>query len=289
MLLITAAHGNQGRLLVPKLLAQGVTLRACVRSEASADVLRASGVSEVIVGDLAEPAIARQAVAGADGIYHVGPTADPHEREMGLQLVTIAREENVRFFVLSSVLHAIVTDLIQHEIKRDIEEALICSGLAYTILQPTNYMAPWRLQPVFTEGVFRLSWSLDRRQSLIDLEDVTDVAVMALTDPQRHNGATYELVGEGRFTAHELAAIAADVIGRPVAAEQYTPEDYVATFLADRDPSDHATEVMKAISKHYSTHDFVGNPNVLRWLLGRAPNTVEQFVRREYQRYLDQT
>jgi uncharacterized protein YbjT (DUF2867 family) len=164
MLLITAAHGNQGRLLVPKLLALGVTLRACVRSGASADVLRASGVSEVIVGDLADPAIARQAVAGVDGIYHIGPTADPNEREMGLQMIAVAREENVRFFVLSSVLHAIVTDLIQHEIKRDIEEALVCSGLAYTILQPTNYMGPWRLQPVFTEGVFRLSWSLDRRR-----------------------------------------------------------------------------------------------------------------------------
>jgi len=264
-----------------------MTLRACVRSEASADVLRAGGVAEVIVGDLADPAIARRAVAGVEGIYHVGPTGDPHERQMGLQLVAIAREEEVASFVLSSVLHAIITDLIQHEIKRDIEEALVCSGLAYTILQPTNYMGPWRLAPVFTEGVFRLSWSLDRRQSLVDLEDVTDVAVMALTDPRPHDGATYELVGEGRFTAHELAAIAADVIGGPVVAEEYTPEEYIAAFLADRDCSDHVTEMMKAISEHYSTHDFVGNPNVLRWLLGRRPNTFEQFVRREYHRYLD--
>jgi hypothetical protein len=59
--------------------------------------------------------------------------------------------------------------------------------------------------------------------------------------------------------------------------------------LADRDRSDHATEMMKAISEHYSTHDFVGNPNVLRWLLGRRPTTFEQFVRREHQRYLDHT
>ena len=47
-----------------------------------------------------------------------------------------------RHFVMSSVLHAITTDLIQHEIKRDIEEHLLSSGLEFTILQPTNYMLP---------------------------------------------------------------------------------------------------------------------------------------------------
>ena len=40
MILVTAANGNQGRLLVPKLLAAGQHVRACVQSQASADVLR---------------------------------------------------------------------------------------------------------------------------------------------------------------------------------------------------------------------------------------------------------
>jgi uncharacterized protein YbjT (DUF2867 family) len=39
VILVTAAHGNQGKLLIPKLVAAGAALRCCVRSEASAEVL----------------------------------------------------------------------------------------------------------------------------------------------------------------------------------------------------------------------------------------------------------
>ena len=150
-----------------------------------------------------------RAVHGVDKIYHVGPTVHPRERDMGFAIVDAARAEGVQHFVFSSVLHAIITDLVQHEIKRDIEEHLLSSGLEFTILQPSNYMLPLKLRPAFERGVFELSWSLDRRQSVVDLGDVTDVARTVLTDSERHAGATYELVAPGRYTAHDLGAIIA--------------------------------------------------------------------------------
>jgi uncharacterized protein YbjT (DUF2867 family) len=64
MILVSAAHGNQGRLLVPKLLAAGLPVRACVQSQASAGRLRALGEQEVVVGDLSEPLLAAEAVHG---------------------------------------------------------------------------------------------------------------------------------------------------------------------------------------------------------------------------------
>jgi uncharacterized protein YbjT (DUF2867 family) len=39
MILVTAANGNQGKLLVPKLLAADQLVRACVRTQASAEHL----------------------------------------------------------------------------------------------------------------------------------------------------------------------------------------------------------------------------------------------------------
>ncbi|MGI8449867.1 MAG: hypothetical protein ACR2MP_22345, partial [Streptosporangiaceae bacterium] len=36
----------------------------------------------------------------------------------------------------------------------------------------------------------------------------------------------------------------------------------------------------------YSSHDFVGNPNVLTWLLGRPPTTFETYVRSQYDAFL---
>jgi uncharacterized protein YbjT (DUF2867 family) len=285
LILVTAANGNQGRLLMPKLLAAGLPVRACVQSEASAARLRALGAAEVLAGDITEPDLMARAVSGVEKVYHVGPTIHPREREMGLALVDAAQAAGVRHFVFSSVLHAITTDLVQHEIKRDIEEHLLSSGLEFTILQPSNYMLPLKLRPVFERGVFELSWSLERRQSLVDLGDVTDVAVMALTDSARHAGATYELAGPGRYTAHELGDIISRVLGRRIEVREIDADTYLRAWTGDTDPREvsHQVRVLRAITARYSSHDFVGNPNVLTWLLGRPPTTFEDFVRRQHE------
>lgn len=287
MILVTAANGNQGRLLVPKLVASGEPLRAIVQSESSATVLRALGVEEVIVGDLADAVVRESAVDGVRAIYHVGPTLHPQERAIGFGIIDAARAAGVEHFVLSSVLHAIVTDLVQHEIKRDIEEHLLASDLEFTILQPSNYMLPLKLRPAFERDVFELSWALDRRQSLVDLDDVTDVAAMVLRDGARHFAATYELVGAGRYTAHELREAIAGGLGRPIAVREISADEYATAWLGDWDPAEapHQLAVLRSISARYSAHDFLGNSNVLTWLLGRDPTSFEAFVRREWAAY----
>ena len=284
MILITSANGNQGKLLIPKLLARGLALRACVRTEASARELRARGVEDIVVGDISEQAVLAHAFDGIRNVYHIGPTVHPQERAMGMAMVDMARTAGVAHFVFSSVLHAITTDLVQHEIKRDIEEYLLSSGLEFTILQPANYMLPLKLRPVFEEGVFRLSWSLDRRQSMVDLGDVTDVAAEILADGEAHYGATYELVGPGRFTGHDIGDVLSVVLGRTVPVEQIDADTYLKAWFGDVDPSrfPHQARVLRSITARYSSHDFVGNPNVLTMLLGRTPTSFEQFVQRQY-------
>src|SRR3546814_14342716 len=103
MLLLTAANGNQGRLLVPRLLEAGIPFRACTRSPESAEMLRAQGVADIIVGDIAEPKIIARAMLGVDQIYHIGPSATPLEREMGFKMIAAAKKAGVSHFVFSSV------------------------------------------------------------------------------------------------------------------------------------------------------------------------------------------
>ncbi|AMM18949.1 nucleoside-diphosphate sugar epimerase [Frondihabitans sp. PAMC 28766] len=282
MILVTAANGNQGRTLLPKLLAAGHEVRANVRSEASAVALRAAGVTDVVVGDLADPEILARSVRDVEKIYHVGPALSPTERETGFALIDAARAAGVRHFVMSSVLHAITTDLVQHEVKRDIEEHLLSSGLTFTILQPTNYMLAHRLTPAFERGVFELSWSLDRLQSLVDPNDVTDVAALVLGDTDRHAFATYELASAGRYSAHDIGGIIAAVVGHPIDVVEIDAETF-ATRMGDA--GEYQRRAMDAISARYSSHDFVGNPNVLTWLLGRAPTSFEEWVRRHDEAY----
>jgi uncharacterized protein YbjT (DUF2867 family) len=287
VILVTAANGNQGRLLVPRLVSDGHAVRASVRSEASAEVLRAVGVTDVVVGDLADPEVLARAVDGVDKIYYVGPTLSPSERAVGFAMIDAARDAGVGHFVMSSVLHAITSDLIQHEVKRDVEEYLLSSGLEFTILQPANYMLAHRLKPAFERGVFELSWSLDRLQSLVSIGDIAELAALVLCDSDRHLGATYELASAGRFTAHDLGTVISSVIGRPIDVGEIDVDTFAARVLAGAAPETKAYELraMRAISARYSSNDFVGNPNVLTWLLGRAPTTFEDWVRAEWAEY----
>jgi len=285
MLLVTAAHGNQGKLLVPRLAAVGERVRALIQSDASAAAVLALGAAEAVVGDMADPAVLARALQGVRAVYHVGPTVHPREREMGFRMVDAAYAAGVEHVVFSSVLHAILTDLVQHEIKRDIEEYLISSGLEFTILQPSNYMLPLKLKPAFAEGIFRLSWSLERRQTLVDLGDVTEVAAKVLIEGEPHWGATYELAGEGRYTAHELGAIIERVTGKPLRVEEIDGDTYLKAWFGEVSPDEfpHQARVLRSISARYSSHDFIGNANVLTWLLGCKPTGFEAFVRGQYE------
>lgn len=278
MILVNAANGQQGRLLVPKLVAAGLAVRALARTERSAAELRTAGVAEVIVGEISDPDVIARAIRGVDKVYHVCPGIHPLERELGRAWIDAAKREGVAHFVFSSVIHAVLTDLVQHEIKRDLEEYLISSGLEFTILQPTIYMAPRRFGRAIETGVLTTGWSPERVQSLVDIGDVTDVAAAVLLDSARHAAATYELAGRGRYTAHDMAAIMAGVLGRDVRVEVVDADTYLKALFGDRAPSEHETRVARSLRSRYSSHDFLGNANVLGWLLGREPTSFEQFV-----------
>lgn len=276
--------------MVPRLLAAGHALRACVRSEASAQSLRSVGVADIVIGDLADPDLMADAMRGVEKVYYVGPTLHPQEREMGLAAIDAARAAGVEHFVFSSVLHAILTDLTQHEIKRDLEEHLLSSGLEFTILQPANYMLRHRLKSVLERDVFLLSWALDRYQSMVDLADVADVAAAVLADGARHGGATYELAAPGRFTAYDIVEVLSDVLGRKISAEHIDADEFTRSSLGPDHLSrfPYHTMAARAISKRYSSHDFIGNSNVLTWLLGREPGSFRQFVEREIETFQTQ-
>lgn len=203
-------------------------------------------MTDVVVGDITEPDVMARAMRGVDKVYYVGPTLHPRERETGFAAIDAAREAGVSHFVFSSVLHAILTDLTQHQVKRDLEEYLLSSGLEF-------------------------------------LSDVAEVATAVLTDSDHHAGATYELAAPGRYTAHDIAEVISEVLGRNVPAKRIDADQFTAASLgADHESRfPYHTGAARAISARYSSHDFVGNANVLTWLLGRKPTSFEQFVQRE--------
>jgi uncharacterized protein YbjT (DUF2867 family) len=231
-------------------------------------------------------------MSGVTTVYHVGPSAHPRERDMGFAAVDAAVKAGVRHFIYSSVLHPIVTALIHHALKRDVEEHLICSGLNFTILQPADYMQVISYREAFATGSYTRWWSVDRREELVDLEDVTDVALKVISEGSVHYGATYPLSSGDALDGYQIAEAIGRAMGQNVPTVETSAEDFLRTFFgaAHDDPGfAYPLKVLRALSAWYGTHDFVGNPNVLTLLLGRKPTSFESMVRREYAAYRSAT
>lgn len=301
MILVTAAYGNQGPRLIPLLARAGKKVRAMRRS-GDLDALMALGATEAIHGDASDPASLARAMEGVETVYHIGPALLPEEEEMGIAVVEAAETAGVKHLVFSSVLHAIENKLIQHRAKLAIEQRIIVSRVGWTILQPANFMPA--AYPVFKSEVFRLWWSTNRRQSVIVLDDFAEVAAKVICEgPEKHHGATYELCSGDCLTAHEIADRFARVMERPIQAEEVSADEFLLKYRkhpviearlaagdeVTADDFPYIFEVFRAIGACYGQHDFVGNPNVLGWLLGREPSSVEDYVRKEYTRYRAET
>ena len=301
MILVTAAFGNQGQRLIPLLARAGQKVRA-MRASGDLDALKSLGATEAIHGDASDPATIARAMEGIETVYHIGPALHPREREMGLGVVDAAEAAGVKHLVFSSVLHAIEHALYQHRDKLAIEQRIINSKVNWTILQPTNYLMPAWTYPVFKTGVFRLWWSLDRRQSLIVLDDFAEAAAKVICEGEKHYGATYELSSGDCLTAHEIAERFSRVAGRTITAEEVPADEFMVKYRKHPaiqaganagpppTPEDFPYEfkVFRAIGRHYGEHDFVGNPNVMTWLLGREPTSVEAYIRKLHAKFIEE-
>ncbi len=283
MILVMAAHGNQGKLLLPKLRDAGFKIRAFRATPGRENELKALGATEVIAGDATDRNLLRKVLDGVETVYHIGPTTHPQELEMGLAMVSAAAETNVGHFIYSSVLHAIASKMPQHKLKRDVEERIIESGLNFTILQPADYMMPNALPPAFDTGVFDWLYGPDQLQAMVDLYDFADVVVKVAREREKHFGATYELCA-GNYSGNDIAATIASVIGKPVDVRVLKADKWFADFYGGGSGPGYKYQsaVIRAVALWYDQYTFAGNSNVLTWLLGHPPTTFEQFIQREW-------
>ena len=85
---VTGGSGFIGRVLVRRLLAEGNSVRALVRSEASAEVVAALG-AEPVRGELTDPSTWRDALTGCDVVFHLAAETDITADRARHDLVTV--------------------------------------------------------------------------------------------------------------------------------------------------------------------------------------------------------
>ncbi|HEV7320353.1 MAG TPA: NmrA family NAD(P)-binding protein [Ensifer sp.] len=277
-ILVVGATGRFAGLVVPELARRGARVRALVRDAAQGAHATLLGVSQVAIGDLRERASLDRALAGADGVFHIGPAFAPDEAAMGVSMVEAAVRAGVRKFAFSSVIQPTNTWLKNHAAKIPVEDALYSSPLEYTILQPANFMqnlhAAW--PSVLATGILAEPFPKTARIARVDYRDVAEVAAIALTE-DRLAYATLELCAEGRHNREEIALMISEALARPITAGTIDFHEWAKPIRAKY--TGHQLEMLARVHAHYADVGLGGNSLALRAALQREPRSLQNFIR----------
>jgi uncharacterized protein YbjT (DUF2867 family) len=273
---MVGATGANAALVLPELTKRGVVVRALVRNDQRALSARSNGAAEIAIGDLTDPPSLAAALNDVDGVFHIGPAFAEREAEMGVAMVNAATSAGVRKFVFSGVIHPSISAMTNHAAKQPVEEALYESSLDFTVLQPAMFMqnlaALW--PDIRDQGRFALPYSETAKVCWVDYRDVAETAALAFTGDRLSHG-TFELCAPGLVDRVEMAALAAEVVGRPVSAT-VTPLPEFASVLPEGPQRDGLTRMMA----HYDRYGFAGgNGLVLQAILGREPRSLADYFR----------
>ena len=286
MILITGAAGKTGQAVIRELVRQGLNVRALVHRPEQIRSVEELGASEVQVGNMHDQASMDQAARGVKAIYHIPPNVSPDEIVIGETLISSAQAAEIDCFVYHSVLHPQTETMPHHWKKLRVEEALFKSGLPFTILQPAVYMqnilANW--EQISSQGIYTVPYAAETRLSMVDLQDVAQVAALVLTETG-HAGATYELVGTPPISQTEVAAVLASQIGHNIQVKTIMHEIWEEGARTSGLGA-YQIDALLEMFRYYEAYGFSGSPQVLSWLLQRPPTDLAAFIERSKQSLL---
>lgn len=315
ILVLTCPSGKQSSHLIPILYNKcNFTLRLAAHSQASAQKLRSQYPdAEVLETDLADLKSCRDLLAGATAANIVLPSLHSREKEMGLNLADAAVAESQRpgsvfkHFVFSSALATQHRNLMQHGLKSHIEERLYLSQINWTILKPTNFMDAYPVALLASQDkpVMEKLWAPQIANSMIALHDLAEATAKVLSEREKHFLAEYPLCSTMPISDAEVCEEIGRQIGKEIEVRAPSFEkgvDKLIKYLygsqaasesdvyAGKDAADFrlaaegdlrgdlVRDEAERLVLFYNRRGLRGNPNVLRWLLGREPMTVKQWV-----------
>jgi len=287
LILVTGATGRLGRLLVPRLQAQGARVRAYTRQPEQARLLLGPQV-EIAEGDLDDPAALRRAAQGATHAFLLSPIA-PTLAAQQIAVVEAARAQGVGHVVKlsgSDWTLAPAGRSLSGDAHAQVEAALVRAGLSHVVLRPNAWsqVVLGRIAQELQAGDVITSPHGDARVSYIDARDIADVAVEALLNEALVQARRAEHPGPWVLTGGEaldytaIAAIAARITGRPV---RYRARG--ATEPGQHPPADDTPTFIQQVHAQFTALIDAGEAetvtDTVQQVLERAPRTVENYLR----------
>jgi NADH dehydrogenase len=228
MILVTGGTGAIGKKLVARLLARHAAVRVLtLPGDPQATAVRALG-AEVCAGDVRNQDSLQQACQGVTTVYHMAavilsPRTPQRFTEINVQgtrhMITAAAAAG-HFIHVSSASVTYSRSNPYAVSKRQAEEIVRVSGLAWTIVRPTlvyydggaqefahftDYLRRWPVVPFIGNGA--------ARKNPVYVDDLADGLAAMAGNPATH-GKIYQLSGGAALTMREMAELLLAHMGR---------------------------------------------------------------------------
>ncbi|MCV9929792.1 SDR family oxidoreductase [Flavobacterium sp. LS1R49] len=230
-ILITGATGQVGTKTIDFLLSnKDIEIIAAVRSLEKAAYFTAKGIATVIL-DFDDESTHLPAFAGIDRILIItGYTVDMLRQSKAL--IDNAKKAAIQHVVHLGACGRDDTTVAHWAWHQFIERYIEWSGFSYTHLRPESFMQnvlSYGGKKAIENGVIN-AYVADARMSWVDIDDVAQVAALALAHPELHAGQTYRL-GYDAITFDEMAALMTSIIGKPFHYEPLSPEVFLQSMI----------------------------------------------------------
>ncbi|MEU4929040.1 NmrA family transcriptional regulator [Streptomyces yokosukanensis] len=259
-LVVTGASGRTGSRVAAAARAAGLTVRAASRARGF---------------DWQDPSTWEPVLRGADAAYLVYPTdvgaPDAPEAVGGLARVAVGL--GVRRLVLLSARG--------EEQALPTEEALAGSGAEWTAVRAAWFAQNFSEGPLLDE--LRTGGELvfpggAVREPFVDVRDIADVVLAALTGGDRYVRRALEVSGPRLLTFGEAVAEVAAATGRELAYRAVSPREYgerLAGFGVSPEEVEFLVELFTSLLDGRNAHVSDG----VRQVLGRAPRDFGDYAR----------
>lgn len=290
VVLLTCASGKQCSRLIPLLYEKWKHLRLAVNSTASAQRLeREYPNATVVQADMGKADDARRILSGVTAVLYIGPSVHSHEAEIGYTMIDAAWSEaqsgNLKHFVYSSVLNTQLRKLLNHDCKRYVEEYLIESGLNYTIIQPSHILDQFPVEMLVRseDPVFPAAFDPSVKFSFTALQDLAEAIATIFQEREKHYLAQYTACSTRPTSYTEILAMLGEEIGKPIRVQRqdyYEAADKFLSALAGKSSEvpQRSRDTVHHLLLYYNFYGIKGNTNVLGWLIGRTPTSIDQFL-----------
>lgn len=232
-ILVTGASGHLGRRVAEKLLGkvEASQIVASVRSRDKAGDLAAKGI-EVREADYADLGSVRTALRGIDRVLLVSSNDLGHRFDQHRNVIDAAKEEGVKLFAYTSILHGDASPLGLRVEHVQTENYLRASGLPWVFLRNgwyhENYLAV--IPSVLQQGAL-YGCAGKGRVSSASREDYAEAAAAVLAGDGANARGIFELAGDEAYTLQEWAGELSRQTGRKIEYRDLSEAEYFAHLL----------------------------------------------------------